>query len=537
MSGQQRAETTADQRYQTTSTLQAQTPRGRHGPDAEDLASALSVSQAVVARACFVFSSLGEVRVVVETALRREAASTTAESTATPDRCQSRFKYAVHEEPANESAFGGISSQAAVAAAPIDDSIFLLDEDIDGSAPSAAALAPPPASDASSDGERCMVSWARLASARLMDVQPRASLPTAYACEGHAGGGWSLPNHPPSVSLLDELDQTVCPDGLQIAAQRERKRSPVGGGASGTTMPRLASSAPAAWPAIATSGGSHGSALPAEADVEADVEAAGASDEDEGVLCAICHGSIKPQEAALVRGCDHPFCVGCILNWALQRPKCPLCNTTFTHLWTYRMLDGTYNDFLVENHVELLTQTTWFKKQVSTDFSQRAVGAGEDDDDYHEQLQYMYGGGLEDEDVRAYFDEMEDGLVGRRGGGGRRAFANRPWGSGGVVSAGRCQARARPQAPRVPLTPSAKSPKDCMDRGSCSRAGSSAAVAPELEGLSPDRGSTEGGGNSAGKRAMRKAEKALQRESQKERRREMAQGSKRGVSRSANGAA
>ena len=70
-----------------------------------------------------------------------------------------------------------------------------------------------------------------------------------------------------------------------------------------------------------------------------------------------------------MRGCDHAFCSPCILNWALQKPRCPLCQTTFTHLWTYRMLDGTFNDCLVEEHVDMLHQTQWFRKKVSADFS------------------------------------------------------------------------------------------------------------------------------------------------------------------------
>ena len=66
------------------------------------------------------------------------------------------------------------------------------------------------------------------------------------------------------------------------------------------------------------------------------------------------------------RSCDHAFCNGCILNWAKQKPKCPLCQTPFTHLWLYRQLDGSYNDFLVEESVDMLLLATWFRKQVIT---------------------------------------------------------------------------------------------------------------------------------------------------------------------------
>jgi hypothetical protein len=71
----------------------------------------------------------------------------------------------------------------------------------------------------------------------------------------------------------------------------------------------------------------------------------------------------------------------------------------FTHLWTYRMLDGTYNDFLAEEHVEMLQATKWFKKKVASDFTPRAARPGDDEDDeYLEQLQYQFGGALDDEE-------------------------------------------------------------------------------------------------------------------------------------------
>ena len=60
-------------------------------------------------------------------------------------------------------------------------------------------------------------------------------------------------------------------------------------------------------------------------------------DEEEGVQCAICHGTSGRCRS---RSCaaEHPFCTGCILNWALQKKKCPLCVTPFTHLWLYKQL-------------------------------------------------------------------------------------------------------------------------------------------------------------------------------------------------------
>ena len=49
--------------------------------------------------------------------------------------------------------------------------------------------------------------------------------------------------------------------------------------------------------------------------------------------------------------------------------------TPFTHLWLYRRIDGTYNDFLHEESVALLHCAVWFRKQVTGAFS----GAADDD--------------------------------------------------------------------------------------------------------------------------------------------------------------
>ena len=99
---------------------------------------------------------------------------------------------------------------------------------------------------------------------------------------------------------------------------------------------------------------------------ELEAERAGeGGEEDEGVMCAICHGNIAPNSVALVRGCDHAFCSVCILNWATQKRRCPPCLGQFPPLWLYRRIDGTYNDYLHEESVDLLHCAVWFKRSVS----------------------------------------------------------------------------------------------------------------------------------------------------------------------------
>jgi hypothetical protein len=119
------------------------------------------------------------------------------------------------------------------------------------------------------------------------------------------------------------------------------------------------------------------------------------AEEEEGVMCAICHGNIQALEVALVHGCDHPFCCNCILNWALQRQRCPLCQLDFSHLWMYKQLDGSFNDYLREESVALLHRAVWFRKAVVTEFSPHAHV--DDEDEYHDFLQHEYGGGRDDE--------------------------------------------------------------------------------------------------------------------------------------------
>lgn len=145
------------------------------------------------------------------------------------------------------------------------------------------------------------------------------------------------------------------------------------------SSPSEARSAPAAlghteWPDLdARAAGKGVAAAAAEcsrcaAESEEDAGSDEEGEEDDGVMCAICHGAIAPLEVALVRGCDHAFCCACILNWALQKKRCPLCNEAFTHLWLYKHIDGTYNDYLHEESAELLHCAVWFKKAVVTEF-------------------------------------------------------------------------------------------------------------------------------------------------------------------------
>ncbi|CAN6469321.1 unnamed protein product [Victoria cruziana] len=45
--------------------------------------------------------------------------------------------------------------------------------------------------------------------------------------------------------------------------------------------------------------------------------------------CPICLGHVEEHRAAVLRGCLHAFCVGCIRRWSEFRRSCPLCNQEF----------------------------------------------------------------------------------------------------------------------------------------------------------------------------------------------------------------
>lgn len=48
--------------------------------------------------------------------------------------------------------------------------------------------------------------------------------------------------------------------------------------------------------------------------------------------CCICMCDVEPNDLALINGCDHRFCFGCIEKWAERENKCPLCKVRFTKI-------------------------------------------------------------------------------------------------------------------------------------------------------------------------------------------------------------
>ncbi|XP_021734225.1 uncharacterized protein LOC110700969 [Chenopodium quinoa] len=153
-------------------------------------------------------------------------------------------------------------------------------------------------------------------------------------------------------------------------------------------------------------------------------------------VCAICLDDIELQETALVKGCEHVYCVNCILQWATyhENPKCPKCKNPFESLSVHRALDGSLHDYMLEESVCLLVRASWFKPLV---VDHRDDFYDELDDIFYYQYQYQYEyEDLNDEDLEdAYFHSSPSLRIG-----------NRRWGDNGYIRAGRQEARPVPRS-------------------------------------------------------------------------------------------
>jgi len=158
------------------------------------------------------------------------------------------------------------------------------------------------------------------------------------------------------------------------------------------------------------------------------------------LTCAICLCDIPLEDLAMVKGCDHIYCSYCILQWTLHKETClcPQCKQPFSYLMTYRALDGTLNDFPVEESVVLLRRARWFEESLKDEVTKSLLEDKrmEDDcawlDDYDDELE-------EDEELEAFYFSSAAGKA-------RIVLGNRRFGQGGYIANGHLQ--ARPVKPR-----------------------------------------------------------------------------------------
>ncbi|XP_022756171.1 uncharacterized protein LOC111303918 [Durio zibethinus] len=154
-------------------------------------------------------------------------------------------------------------------------------------------------------------------------------------------------------------------------------------------------------------------------------EAAGVEGfENHSGICAICLDKIVLQETALVKGCEHAYCVTCILQWATYRqmPTCPQCKNPFEFLNVHRSLDGRIHDYMFEESVCLLLRATWFKPLIVEDREEAY-------DDLEGHYYYQYED-EDDEEDEVYYTSSPNLRIG-----------NRRWGDSGYVRSGRQEAR------------------------------------------------------------------------------------------------
>ncbi|KAK8929031.1 hypothetical protein KSP39_PZI017558 [Platanthera zijinensis] len=168
------------------------------------------------------------------------------------------------------------------------------------------------------------------------------------------------------------------------------------------------------------------------------------------VVCVICMENILIQETALIKGCEHAYCLTCILRWATYKknPSCPQCKHSFEFLNVHRSLDGCIHDYMFEESVCLLLRATWFIPLV--------VETREDTCEEEDLSHYYYDELLEndedDEEDESYFTRNSSGI----------RIGNRRWGDNGFVRAGRKEARPlnRPVTSHFEAGPSRQSKKE-----------------------------------------------------------------------------
>ncbi|KAF6262126.1 hypothetical protein COO60DRAFT_1282794 [Scenedesmus sp. NREL 46B-D3] len=240
-------------------------------------------------------------------------------------------------------------------------------------------------------------------------------------------------------------------------------------------------------------------------------EAASETSADD-MTCAICLDRTALTEIALVKGCEHQYCVNCILQWALCKEWCPQCKKPFDYLLCHKQLDGTLSDFLVEESVVLLKRARWFDdhmREVARKgampagllaASSNAAGAGYDSDadardwaDVYED--YLDAELEEDEEIEQYYFSSAAGRA--------RVLGNRRWGEGGYMRAGRMYARPVQNTARTPNAAGGKAVggKAAAGKAAASStsggAGSSRAAAAEASSSSSTSAAAPSGGESS----------------------------------------
>ncbi|KAI7752159.1 hypothetical protein M8C21_018908 [Ambrosia artemisiifolia] len=194
----------------------------------------------------------------------------------------------------------------------------------------------------------------------------------------------------------------------------------------------------------------------------------GCSDENHDGICAICLNKIALQDTALVKGCDHAYCVICILRWAAckKEPTCPQCKNPFEFLNIHRSLDGSIHDYMFEESVCLLLRAPWFHPL-------HVEKTHEVQDDLILEDFYPYG--YEEEEDDDDDEDLDEVYLGRSSNINIR-LGNRRWGNNGFVRAGKQEARPVHQQPVFQDSEAGPSSREPKKKKAAAAGGDAAAV-------------------------------------------------------------
>ncbi|KAG1673172.1 hypothetical protein FOA52_015283 [Chlamydomonas sp. UWO 241] len=207
----------------------------------------------------------------------------------------------------------------------------------------------------------------------------------------------------------------------------------------------------------------------------------------DSLTCAICLCAPAPVDLAVVKGCEHSYCVNCILHWASYKetPLCPQCKVQFNYLYVHRQLDGTISDYAIEESIVLLQRATWFTQHMDVVDARRTHG---------QRVSAYDAEAYEEEDEVDEDDELEDYYFSSAAGRARVVLGNRRFGENGFMRGGRLLGRPRPnqQPPTQQTAPGGKGKGAA--KAAAGAAASAAAAGGSGGGGSSGSGGTPGGG-------------------------------------------
>lgn len=193
-------------------------------------------------------------------------------------------------------------------------------------------------------------------------------------------------------------------------------------------------------------------------------------------LCTICfEEGDSIWQRTLIPGCEHTFCLPCLLSWTQVSNHCPLCKSSFSSVFVHRDLQGnktigplTFNGepaWILES-VALLRRATWVSLQevhsskhdiehsfqlpndFTSDRARPSAAPQYANEEYEDELEDAFW----EEEQHTYDQLMNTMHVPRR-------IGNRRFGPGGYIASGHLRASPRPlqTTPKSHSGPSASS--------------------------------------------------------------------------------